>query len=93
MLRVPRNVWGAAMGAFAGKVYLMGGDSDFFAGGTSNEVNIYDIATDTWRLGTADAHRGGHRRVTPRPVSTSTSSAAGATARPAPTSTPRSGST
>ena len=46
---IPRNVWGAAMGAFGGQVYLMGGDADYFwPGGTSNEVDIYDIATNTW---------------------------------------------
>ena len=32
---VPRAVWGAAAGAFNGKIYLIGGDSDFFFGGTS----------------------------------------------------------
>ena len=48
---VPRNVWGAAIGAFAGKVYLIGGDTDFSPGGTSREVNIYDIATNTWSSG------------------------------------------
>ena len=48
------------MGAFAGKVYLIGGDSDFSPGGTSNEVNIYDIATDTWSSGAADAHGSAH---------------------------------
>ena len=31
-----------------GSIYMVGGDSDFSFGGTSNEVNIYDIATDTW---------------------------------------------
>ena len=46
---LPRFVEGAAMGAFEGKIYLIGGDDDFFPGsGVSNEVNIYDIATDTW---------------------------------------------
>jgi N-acetylneuraminic acid mutarotase len=45
---LPRNVWGAAAGAWNGKIYLIGGDSDFNFGGTSNAVNIYDEATDTW---------------------------------------------
>jgi N-acetylneuraminic acid mutarotase len=45
---LPRPVWGAAAGAFGGRVYLIGGDSDFFFGGTSNVVNVYDTATDTW---------------------------------------------
>ena len=45
---LPRVAWGGAMGAHDGKVYFIGGDPDFFGGGTSNEVNIYDIATDTW---------------------------------------------
>jgi len=46
---IPRNVLGAAMGAFGGKAYLIGGDDDLTLGsGTSNEVDIYDIASDTW---------------------------------------------
>jgi hypothetical protein len=46
---LPRLVEGAAMGALAGKVYLMGGDDDFQpANGVSNQVDIYDIATNTW---------------------------------------------
>ncbi len=46
---LPRFVEGAAMGALDGKVYMIGGDDDFFPGdGISNEVDIYDIATDTW---------------------------------------------
>jgi N-acetylneuraminic acid mutarotase len=45
---LPRPVWGAAAGAFNGKVFLIGGDDDFFFGGTSNVVNVYDVATDTW---------------------------------------------
>lgn len=45
---LPRPVLGAASGAWSGKVFLIGGDLDFFGGGTSAEVDIYDIATDTW---------------------------------------------
>jgi hypothetical protein len=45
---LPRGVWGAAAAGWGGKIYLVGGDSDFFIGGTSDEVNIYDIASDTW---------------------------------------------
>lgn len=45
---LPRYVWGAAMGVWDGQVYMIGGDSDFFFGGTSDEVNVYDIATDSW---------------------------------------------
>jgi N-acetylneuraminic acid mutarotase len=46
---LPRFVEGAAMGALDGKIYLIGGDDDFQpASGVSNEVNIYDIATNTW---------------------------------------------
>jgi len=45
---LPRSVWGAAAGAWNGKIYLIGGDSDFFFGGTSDQVNIYDETTDTW---------------------------------------------
>jgi len=36
------------MGAWDGQIFLIGGDSDFFIGGTSNEVNIYDIASGAW---------------------------------------------
>lgn len=45
---LPRPVWGAAVGAWAGSIYMVGGDTDFSFGGTSNEVNIYDVATNTW---------------------------------------------
>jgi uncharacterized repeat protein (TIGR01451 family) len=46
---LPRGSAGAAAGAWAGQVYLIGGDDDFYPGsGVSDEVNIYDIATDTW---------------------------------------------
>jgi subtilisin-like proprotein convertase family protein len=46
---MPRSVVGPAMGAFGGKVYVIGGDDDVIAGGgTSNEVDIYDIASDNW---------------------------------------------
>ncbi len=48
---LPRPVWGAAAAALDGKIVLAGGDSDFFFGGTSNEVNIYDAASDTWTTG------------------------------------------
>lgn len=46
---LPRFVEGGAMGALDGKIYLIGGDDDFQpADGISNEVDIYDVATDTW---------------------------------------------
>jgi hypothetical protein len=45
---LPRPVWGAAAGAWDGKIFMVGGDADFFFGGTSGEVNIYDVATSTW---------------------------------------------
>ncbi|HSE40166.1 MAG TPA: choice-of-anchor J domain-containing protein [Acidobacteriota bacterium] len=45
---LPRPVWGAAVAAWDGKVFMIGGDDDFFFGGTSDEVNIYDIASNTW---------------------------------------------
>jgi hypothetical protein len=44
-------VWGAAAAAWAGKVYLAGGDADFFFGGPSDQVDIYDIAAGTWSTG------------------------------------------
>jgi hypothetical protein len=46
---VPRPVVMAHMGNHQGRIYLIGGDSDFQpANGVSNAVNIYDIATNTW---------------------------------------------
>lgn len=45
---LPRAVWGAASAAWDGKIFLVSGDSDFFPGGTSNEVNVYDIASNSW---------------------------------------------
>jgi len=46
---LPRGVEGAAAAAWAGKVYLVGGDDDFAPyTGVSDQVDIYDIATDTW---------------------------------------------
>ncbi len=46
---LPRGSAGAAAGAWDGKVYLIGGDNDFYpTSGVSDQVDIYDIATDTW---------------------------------------------
>jgi hypothetical protein len=46
---LPRNVEGAAAAAWDGKIYLIGGDDDFYPNnGVSDEVNVYDIASDTW---------------------------------------------
>jgi len=46
---LPRSVEGAAMAGWDGKIYMIGGDDDYYpASGVSDEVNIYDIATDTW---------------------------------------------
>lgn len=46
---LPRGVAGAAVGAWAGKIYLIGGDDDFYpASGVSSAVNIYDIASNAW---------------------------------------------
>ncbi len=45
---LPRGVWGAAAAGFDGRIYLAGGDSDFNSGGTSDEVDVYDIATGAW---------------------------------------------
>ncbi len=47
---LPRNVWGAAMAGWDGHIYVAGGDSDFFSGGTSPEVDVYDIATGEWEV-------------------------------------------
>jgi hypothetical protein len=44
----PRGTWGAVMGAFDGKVYLVSGANDFSGSNNSDEVNIYDVASDTW---------------------------------------------
>ena len=46
---LPRPVEGAAAAAWDGHVYLIGGDDDFDPGnGVSNEVDIYDAASDSW---------------------------------------------
>jgi len=46
---LPRTVECASMGAFNGKVFLIGGDDNFYpSDGVSDQVNIYDIATNTW---------------------------------------------
>lgn len=46
---LPRGVECGAMAAWNGKVYLIGGDDDFFpSNGVSDQVNIYDIATNSW---------------------------------------------
>ncbi|HEX5203778.1 MAG TPA: carboxypeptidase regulatory-like domain-containing protein [Actinoplanes sp.] len=50
---LPRPVWGAAAAGFNGLIFLAGGDADFFFGGTSDEVDVYDIASDTW-IGTGE---------------------------------------
>ncbi|MPZ54091.1 MAG: S8 family serine peptidase, partial [Acidimicrobiia bacterium] len=45
----PRIVWTAASAVWNGKLYLVGGANSTTVGlGKSAEVNIYDIATDTW---------------------------------------------
>ena len=70
---VPRNGVGRfGDGAFDGKIYLIGGDSDFFFGGTSDEVSIYDLATDSWSRARPCRSRR-PPRATPRVPSTSTS--------------------
>ncbi|HBX71255.1 MAG TPA: hypothetical protein DEH25_18235, partial [Chloroflexi bacterium] len=46
---LPRGVEGAAAAAWDGKIFLIGGDNDFYPGnGVSDEVNIFDIVTQTW---------------------------------------------
>ncbi len=48
---VPHTMWGAALGAWGGKIYVVGGDADSTFGGTLNSVDIYDIATGAWSSG------------------------------------------
>jgi len=45
----PRFVWAAGMGAWDGKLYLVGGDTGNFI--PTNNVDIYDIASNTWSVG------------------------------------------
>jgi hypothetical protein len=46
---LPRGVEGAVAAAWGGKVYLVGGDDDFAPStGVSDQVDVYDITTDTW---------------------------------------------
>ena len=50
---VPQGAAMASAGAFDGKVFYIGGDNDFFPGsGVFNQVFIYDIASNSWSLGT-----------------------------------------
>ena len=51
---LPRGVVGATAAGWAGRIYLAGGTSNFEPGGVTDQVDIYDIATDTW-VGTASA--------------------------------------
>lgn len=50
---LPRVVAMGAMAAWEGKIYVMGGDSNFIpSDGVSDQVNIYDTATNSWSVGT-----------------------------------------
>ena len=80
---MPRGVAMASAGAFDGKVFLIGGDDDFFPGsGVSDEVNVYDIATNSWSSGTPLPVATSRRRRRRRWASSSTWSAAGVSRRP-----------
>jgi PKD domain/Kelch motif len=58
-----RGVLCAAMAAWNGNVYLIGGDNDFIPGnGVSDQVNIYDIASNTW-IGTGTSMPSGVSNV------------------------------
>ncbi|SDI19805.1 Serine protease, subtilisin family [Actinokineospora alba] len=45
---LPRPVRGAASAVWNGKIHLVGGDADLAAGGTTGQVDVYDLTTDTW---------------------------------------------
>ncbi len=46
---LPRKVFGAAAASWNGKIYLAGG-AVTLSDGTTDEVDVYDIATDTWAV-------------------------------------------
>ena len=48
---IPGPVWGAAMGAWEGKLYLVGGNRGENNLVSENKVDVYDIATQTWTAG------------------------------------------
>jgi hypothetical protein len=43
-----RGVWGAAMGSYANRIFVVWGDSSFSFGGTSSEVDFFDIEHNSW---------------------------------------------
>ncbi len=46
---IPRGVECGAMAAWNGKVYIIGGDDNFYPlDGVSDQVNVYDIETNSW---------------------------------------------
>ena len=45
---LPRNVFGTALGAWDGKLYLVGGTPNNYPWAPVNQVDRYDIASNTW---------------------------------------------
>ncbi|HEX6868747.1 MAG TPA: hypothetical protein VF119_08065 [Candidatus Limnocylindrales bacterium] len=45
---VPRSVIAATAAGWAGRIYLAGGAADFFPEATTDVVDIYDVASDSW---------------------------------------------
>lgn len=49
---LPRGLWGAAIGAYDGRVHVAGGAPGFAFGDVSRDVDVFDIASGTWSSGT-----------------------------------------
>ncbi|HUD42548.1 MAG TPA: S8 family serine peptidase [Dokdonella sp.] len=49
---LPRGVWGAAIGAYDGRIHVAGGAPGFAFGDVSRAVEVFDIASGSWSSGT-----------------------------------------
>lgn len=49
---LPRGLWGAAIGAYDGRVHVAGGAPGFAFGEVSRAVEVFDIASGSWSSGT-----------------------------------------
>lgn len=49
---LPRGLWGAAIGAYDGRVHVAGGAPGFAFGDVSRDVDVFDIESGAWRSGT-----------------------------------------
>lgn len=49
---LPRGLWGAAIGAYDGRIHVAGGAPGFAFGNVSHAVDVFDIQAGTWSTGT-----------------------------------------